>query len=598
MIFSPQLLRDLGRLNVIDSGPSDDDQLRSAVAALDDGRFAVIWEDRSGIPSDPVGLRGRFLDPDGDPEEEEFLVFDHFNGTADGFPSLDALPDGGFVLGFQMTPTESSLRTIDFAADGAVRRINGNPDSDPRDERDVDVAALPGGGAIAVYEAHRTRGGTEVLFTVNSETSPGGIFRPFVAIDALDQDQINPTVATLAGGEVVIAWQLAFSATDQDVRYAIVDAGGDVVVAADFHAFRSSDETDPAVAALAGGGFVIAHADSGGFGADADGAAVVFRIYDAGGEAQEEARLANVTTSGSQIQPRVVGLADGGFLVTWLSDPAREIRGRRFDADGEPVGEELLIGAGIENADLDIAPGGDALVTWTGLGGPANLDMFGALVRVQSVTDGADDLFGTAAADVVFAAGGEDTVRGFGGQDRLSGGSDGDALIGGGGRDRLAGQSGADDLSGGVGADTLLGGGGGDSLDGGGGGDSLDGAGGRDRLSGKGGDDALEGGGGGDRLNGGGGDDEISGGRGGDVIKPGRGQDTLRFERGDGRDVVLDWKDGADLIRFETGAKGFRRLEIDEKGRDVVIDYGRKGDSIVLKRTDAEDLDASDFLFG
>jgi Ca2+-binding RTX toxin-like protein len=160
------------------------------------------------------------------------------------------------------------------------------------------------------------------------------------------------------------------------------------------------------------------------------------------------------------------------------------------------------------------------------------------------------------------------------------------------------GGAGPDRLIGGDGGDRLVGRGGNDTLKGGDGDDLLKGGGGRDRLAGQRGDDTLKGGGGKDTLKGGGGDDLLQGQRGGDRLKSGGGEDTLRFKRGDGKDVVLDWKDGKDLIHILKGAGGFDDLEIQERRGHAFVDYGKPGDVIKLRKTDADDLDASDFLFG
>lgn len=127
------------------------------------------------------------------------------------------------------------------------------------------------------------------------------------------------------------------------------------------------------------------------------------------------------------------------------------------------------------------------------------------------------------------------------------------------------------------------------------------------------GDDTISGGSGNDDLLGGDGDDTIAGGSGVDVIRGEHGDDTISagggrdmivFARGDGVDVVTDFRakgwqhDILDLS--DVGAiKNFRDLKenhLERDGADVLID-AKHGDVIILEHVKMKDLDASDFLF-
>lgn len=119
-------------------------------------------------------------------------------------------------------------------------------------------------------------------------------------------------------------------------------------------------------------------------------------------------------------------------------------------------------------------------------------------------TDGTDTIVGTAGNDFVHAGGGNDLVYLLSGNDFGNGGL---------GDDTVSGDSGADIVVGAHGDDTLFGGYNHDSVSGGQG---------NDMLSGDDGNDILAGGAG---------DDEVIGGTGDDVFK---------FQRGDGRDTLID----------------------------------------------------------
>ncbi|MEM6744843.1 MAG: hypothetical protein AAF676_14075 [Pseudomonadota bacterium] len=135
-----------------------------------------------------------------------------------------------------------------------------------------------------------------------------------------------------------------------------------------------------------------------------------------------------------------------------------------------------------------------------------------------------------------------------------------------------------------------------DRFTGDGGRDRYDGKGGNDVISGKGGRDVLNGGNGKDRIDGGRGNDVIDGDRGNDRLKGGAGKDDFRFARGDGKDVITDFRLNQDDIQIR-GVKRFAQLDIEQQGRHAVIDHGRRSDEIKLLRVDVDDLDARDFIF-
>ena len=133
---------------------------------------------------------------------------------------------------------------------------------------------------------------------------------------------------------------------------------------------------------------------------------------------------------------------------------------------------------------------------------------------------------------------------------------------------KIVGSSGNDTLEGFARNDVITGRGGNDELLGGKG---------DDRLGGGGGFDTLRGGGGKDKLLGGGNDDQLIGGKGADILIGGGGGDTFSFVKGDGKDVIRDFKPGADTINFDA------RLFSDV---DDILDHARKTDDGVLIRYD------------
>lgn len=193
---------------------------------------------------------------------------------------------------------------------------------------------------------------------------------------------------------------------------------------------------------------------------------------------------------------------------------------------------------------------------------------------------------------------GNDVIYGERGLDKLYGGAGDDWLGGGNGDDELRGEDGDDQLNGALGRDKLWGGDGNDWLKGGGYMDRLWGGAGDDFLFGDEGADDLDGGPGSDSLDGGKGKDLIIGGAGSDLLKGGLGMDRFQFDGASGRDFILDWQDGFDVIIYTGGADEFSDLIIENTSAGALVHMGDPlFTSVTLVDVDAAQLSASDFLF-
>lgn len=185
--------------------------------------------------------------------------------------------------------------------------------------------------------------------------------------------------------------------------------------------------------------------------------------------------------------------------------------------------------------------------------------------------------------------------------DNSSGATAGDDLLSLSAQGSLAGLDGNDTLNGSSGSDTLSGGSGKDKLNGGKGGDQLDGGGGNDVIRGNQGADTLTGGNGWDKLYGGNGGDRLDGGKGNDKLIGKSGGDLFVFSSG--HDTVSDFdlshsKERIDLSNAE-GISSFADLMANHSTQTTsglrITDAD--GDTLLLSGIEAQQLDASDFLF-
>ena len=97
--------------------------------------------------------------------------------------------------------------------------------------------------------------------------------------------------------------------------------------------------------ALADGGFVITFSSNH---SDQSGLAVWAQVYNADGTLRAPQFRVNGGQHGSQADPNVAALADGSFVVVWISEQidayeGQEVYAKRFAADGSVLNEEFVV---------------------------------------------------------------------------------------------------------------------------------------------------------------------------------------------------------------------------------------------------------------
>ena len=146
-----------------------------------------------------------------------------------------------------------------------------------------------------------------------------------------------------------------------------VPAGDEIQV----NAYATGAQVRPAVAPLADGGFVTSWLSQGSSGSDASGTSIQARRHAADGSPLGGEFQVNAYTTGDQRDPAVATLTDGGFVVVWHED--RAVRGQVFEIDGSPRAGEFVVAASHPDAffqygDASVAAlaGGGFVVVWGG----------------------------------------------------------------------------------------------------------------------------------------------------------------------------------------------------------------------------------------
>ena len=215
---------------------------------------------------------------------------------------------------------------------------------------------------IALVQVYSRRGGESL---VNSSTA---------------DNQLQPSIAPLESGGYVVAWAdwKIMGTRAQAYDSAGVKVGGEITV----H-LANTQPTKPVVAGLAGGGFVVASKISG-HALDPDSNAVIAQIFDsAGARVGAEFILSNAV--GSALEPALTALAGGGFVGTWMysEGSGSEIKAQIFDASGARIGAEIAVNTTTANNQFSPSvaafAGGGFVAAWYDSSGPNS----GSAIRAQ-----------------------------------------------------------------------------------------------------------------------------------------------------------------------------------------------------------------------
>ena len=122
------------------------------------------------------------------------------------------------------------------------------------------------------------------------------------------------------------------------------------------------------------GEYLVVWQNDAGMSPDFSDSAISGQRFTRDGEPIGNEFLVNEFTTGHQRTPAAAMAADGSFIVVWTldestpTDPDGSIRGRRFEADGSPLGDEFQVNTDTgQRADLPaitMAPNGDFVVAW------------------------------------------------------------------------------------------------------------------------------------------------------------------------------------------------------------------------------------------
>jgi hypothetical protein len=601
-------------------------QLGADVASLASGGFVTVWQS-AGQDGDGWGVFGQYYDSAGNALGSEFQVNSATAGDQ-SFAAVAGLTGGGAVAVWQSDGQDGSLGGIygqrfdsSGGSLGSEFRINSFTSGD---QAEPDVAALAGGGFVAVWQSDGQDGSSYGIYGQRYDASGSAVGSEF-RVNTMTADlQWNASVAALPGGGFVTVW----TSPDPSLSYWVVNGqkydssgnpeGGEFQISTSVGNFL----WHTAVAGLPGDGFAPLWES---FFQDGDSFGVYSSVYTFG-SGFTTAEDTALTISGVSVSdpdagsdPLLMSLAvDHGAIsltssagLTFIdgdgSDGTLSFTGSQtdintalgssivYDPDANYTGADTLTvtvddqgnnGAGGALSDTDTL---DITVTPENDAPEAEADKVVILPESAGVTamaiEAPTDVDGDTLSATVTALPSNGVVK-------LAGGatvSSGDVL-------NVA------DLTGltftpATGSDGTTSAFSYEVADGNGGTDTANVS-----LTVNNAGGSLTGGSGNDVLVGASADDTLTGGSGDDFLTGGSGDDTFVFGDGDDSDIITDFVAGAgtdDVIDLtgQSAVSNFADVQAaaSQVGADTLIDFGG-GDTIVVAGVDVADLHADDFL--
>ena len=161
------------------------------------------------------------------------------------------------------------------------------------------------------------------------------------------KDQITPAVTQLAKGEAAFVWGSAVTGTP-DIYLRLWRKGAFYTSDIRVNYYTKDQQIDPVITPLADGSAVIAWSS---YGQDGDMWGVFARRVTAAGSAPKREFQVNQVTAYNQRNPALATLANGTFIVVWISESEQflgsmGVFGRIYNPDCSPVANEFQINTG------------------------------------------------------------------------------------------------------------------------------------------------------------------------------------------------------------------------------------------------------------
>jgi hypothetical protein len=337
------------------------------VTALPLGGWIVAWESRSRQDDSGYGIYQRRYDADGIESDGAEQRVTTANGFYEQDPGITAFDDGGWVVTWTSSMAGGVIFQQRYNAsgnkDGGEIRVS-TPDFSASNSS---VAVLPDGGWVVTWVSSNQDGSEAGVYQqfYNSTGTPSekGVQRVNTYVTHLQE---APSITVLADGGWVLTWHsFEQEGKSYEVYQQRYDQFGEALGSETrVNTYTANSQLNPSVMALADGGWVVTWHS---LNQDGSSYGVYQQRYDADGNAHGPEQRVNETTDARQWFSQVTALggegAQDGWVVTWLSGGDSnnyKLYQQRYDLVPAFIdGQELELGTGTEGNDLfEVMDGG------------------------------------------------------------------------------------------------------------------------------------------------------------------------------------------------------------------------------------------------
>ena len=325
---------------------TEGNQAQSSVAGLADGGYVVTWQSTLTNNHSDLEVFGQRYDASGRAIGTEFQI-NSFTTDAQRVPTVTGLADGGFVVTWESEFQDGSGFGVygqRFDAQGSAigQEFQVNSDVFANQQR-PDIEALADGGFVVAWNSGS--GPADNIFGQRFDAQGIAVGSEF-QINTANGDHTLASIAALEDGGFFVTWTSQSSLGNRDeVVGQRFDVAG-IPVGSEFriNSFITADQVASTVTGLPDGGFLVTWTS---FDQDGDGSGIFGQRFDADSVAVGSEFQVNTVTIDRQTNSTVTAIADGGFVVTWMSSgqdgDGFGIFGQRYAADGSPLSGEFQI---------------------------------------------------------------------------------------------------------------------------------------------------------------------------------------------------------------------------------------------------------------
>ena len=299
------------------------------------------------------------------------------------WPAMALSPSGGYIV-WEDNITDGdgqgiSARRIDSSLSGSlsVFRVNLNGVADQQRPK---VTMLDNGGAAFVWQGGPQ--GKQQIYASFLSTSNTWVVRDILVNTSTNSHHLDPAIAKLVGGNVVIVW----SSWDQDGSmqgvYGQRFSPSGVKLGGEFRVNLTTllNQRTPAIAGLSDGNFVVAWISEKQLSDISFDVSVFARRFNANGAALDAVDVQVNTGTNVCANPSVASSPAGGFMVAWgekdlsVKDYSWDVYGRAFSnaGVGGTVRRLNTVQYGDQFAPRLAAVSSRYMAVWTSLGQDAS----------------------------------------------------------------------------------------------------------------------------------------------------------------------------------------------------------------------------------